>query len=429
MDQKLYENSLNILKNELIVALGCTEPIAIAYVAAKARAVLGEMPVSCTVRCSGNIIKNVMGVTVPNSGGQRGIDAAAILGILGGDAGRELAVLQTVTEEHIAKSRELVASGFCKCTLAEGVENLYIDVVVTAADGQTAEVEACKYHNNITLIKKNADVLQSASGCGAEASDAPVVDKSLLTVRNILEFADAVRIEDVKEVLDRQISYNCAISQEGLAGNYGVQAGRVLLERVANHAPGTMLRASAAAAAGSDARMSGCALPVVINSGSGNQGITVCLPVVEYARSYDVPQERLYRGLVAANLLSVHQKKYIGSLSAYCGAVSAATAAAAGIAYMMGEPYQVICDTITNTIATIGGMVCDGAKSSCATKIFMAVQCALSSMELARVGNAFQPGEGIVKDDVENTIASVGRMGRVGMHGTDVEILNIMLDN
>ena len=429
MDQKLYENSLNILKNELIVALGCTEPIAIAYVAAKARAVLGEMPVSCTVRCSGNIIKNVMGVTVPNSGGQRGIDAAAILGILGGDAGRELAVLQTVTEEHIAKSRELVASGFCKCTLAEGVENLYIDVVVTAADGQTAEVEACKYHNNITLIKKNDDVLQSASGCGAEASDAPVVDKSLLTVRNILEFADAVRIEDVQEVLDRQISYNCAISQEGLAGNYGVQAGRVLLERVANHAPGTMLRASAAAAAGSDARMSGCALPVVINSGSGNQGITVCLPVVEYARSYDVPQERLYRGLVAANLLSVHQKKYIGSLSAYCGAVSAATAAAAGIAYMMGEPYKVICDTITNTIATIGGMVCDGAKSSCATKIFMAVQCALSSMELARVGNAFQPGEGIVKDDVENTIASVGRMGRVGMHGTDVEILNIMLDN
>ena len=430
MDQKLYNNSLSILKNELIVALGCTEPIAIAYVAAKAREVLGQPPVSCLVRCSGNIIKNVKGVTVPNSGGQRGIEAAAILGIVGGDASRELAVLETVTEKDIERSRQMVTEGFCRCELAEDVENLYIRVIVTSADGQTAEVEACKYHNNITLIKKNDQILSSAANQqhGMETGEiAP--DKGLLTVENILEFADQVEMQDVEQVIGRQLEHNCAISCEGLKGQYGVQAGRTLLQRVGGDQPDLILKASASAAAGSDARMSGCALPVVINSGSGNQGITVCMPVVEYARFYNVPRERMYRALVAANLLAVHQKKYIGSLSAYCGAVSAACGAAAGIAYMMGESHTVICDTITNTIATIGGMVCDGAKSSCATKIFMAVQCALSALELARAGNVFQPGEGIVKDDVEKTIASVGRMGRVGMHGTDVEILNIMLDH
>lgn len=426
MEEALYQNHLAILKKELTVALGCTEPIAIAFVAAKARRVLETEPVSCVVRCSGNIIKNVMGVTVPNSGGQRGIDVAATLGIVGGDPDLELAVLEPVTQAHIDQVKVLLDQGFCRCELVEGVENLYIQVLLTDAQGNTAQVEAREYHSNITQIVKNGRTLRSNGGNRASVqSDGG--EKSLLTVKNILEFADCVRMEDVKEVIDRQISYNTAISREGLSGHYGVEAGQVLMSHGGQD--DLRIRARAAAAAGSDARMSGCPLPVVINSGSGNQGITITLPVVEYAKHHHVSEEGLRRALVAANLLSVHQKKYIGSLSAYCGAVSAACSAAAGIAYMLGEPFEVICDTITNTIATIGGMVCDGAKSSCATKIATAVDCALNALELAREKHVFQPGEGLVKQDVETTIRSVGRMGCVGMRSTDVEILNIMLEH
>lgn len=425
MEPILYNNSLTILKKELVVALGCTEPIAVAFVAAKAREVLGEEPVSCVVRCSGNIVKNVKGVTVPNSGNGRGIDTAAILGIVGGDASKELAVLETVTQADIARMQKLRASGFCRCKLAEGVENLYINVSLHGADGASAEVEARQYHSNLTLIKKNGTTLLSKDeniGTSYEQEG----DKSLLTVKNILEFADCVRIEDVQEIIDRQITYNCAISKEGLKGGYGVEAGRTLLERQGD--TDVRIRAQAAAAAGSDARMNGCPLPVVINSGSGNQGLTLTLPIVEYAKAYHISNDKLRRALVAANLISVHQKKYIGSLSAYCGATSAACAAAAGIAYMFGESYEVICDTIINTIATVGGMICDGAKSSCATKITTAVSCALNSLDLAKEHHVFQPGEGLVKEDAEYTIQCIGRMGRVGMHSTDVEILNIMLN-
>lgn len=427
MEPILYQNSLAILKKELMVAMGCTEPIAIAYVAAKARDVLGSEPVSCVVRCSGNIIKNVKGVTVPNSGGRRGIAIAALLGIVGGDASRELAVLETVTPAQTARAQALLEQDFCRCELVGGVENLYISVLVTGGQNQSAEVEARGYHSNITLIKKNGEVVMAQKDDAATAISAlNHADKFLLTVDNILEFGNCVRLKDIEGVISQQIVCNTAISKEGLSGNYGVQAGRVLI----SHGGGEYvhIRARAAAAAGSDARMSGCALPVVINSGSGNQGITVCMPVVEYAKAYAISKETLYRALVVANLISIHQKKYIGSLSAYCGAVSAACGAAVGIAYMMGESYDVICGTITNTIGTIGGMVCDGAKSSCATKISAAVDCALSSMELAKEGHTFQPGEGMVKEDIEATIASVGRMGREGMRGTDVEILNIMLD-
>ena len=260
----------------------------------------------------------------------------------------------------------------------------------------------------------------------------------LLNVENILEFADAVRMEDVEELIGRQIAYNTAISDEGLKGKYGVETGRILMEN-AQRASGlnrVRLQARAAAAAGSDARMSGCSLPVVINSGSGNQGITVTMPIVTYAREWNAAQDLLYRALVLGNLISVHQKKYIGSLSAYCGATSAATGAACGVAYMMlkqkGEQdriYQILCDTITNSIETLGGMVCDGAKASCAAKIGLAVENALMALELSLEGNVFQPGEGMTMENPEDTIAAVGRMGRVGMKSTDVEILNIMLGN
>ncbi len=437
MDQTLYQNHLEILKEELLVALGCTEPIAIAYAGAKARQLLGEMPERCVVKCSGNIIKNVKGVIVPNSGGMRGMDVAATLGIVGGDPERELAVLETVTPEDIQTTQKLVRQGFCTCELVEGVDNLYI-VVELEGGGHTAEIEIQEHHNNITYMKRDGEVLLNRRPDPNREKKETGADRMLLNVENILEFADAVRMEDVEELIGRQIAYNTAISDEGLKGKYGVETGRILMEN-AQRASGlnrVRLQARAAAAAGSDARMSGCSLPVVINSGSGNQGITVTMPIVTYAREWNAAQDLLYRALVLGNLISVHQKKYIGSLSAYCGATSAATGAACGVAYMMlkqkGEPdriYQILCDTITNSIETLGGMVCDGAKASCAAKIGLAVENALMALELSLEGNVFQPGEGMTMENPEDTIAAVGRMGRVGMKSTDVEILNIMLGN
>ena len=437
MDQTLYQNHLEILKEELLVALGCTEPIAIAYAGAKARQLLGEMPEGCVVKCSGNIIKNVKGVIVPNSGGMRGMDVAATLGIVGGDPERELAVLETVTPEDIQTTQKLVRQGFCTCELVEGVDNLYI-VVELEGGGHTAEIEIQEHHNNITYMKRDGEVLLNRRPDPNREKKETGADRMLLNVENILEFADAVRMEDVEELIGRQIAYNTAISDEGLKGKYGVETGRILMEN-AQRASGlnrVRLQARAAAAAGSDARMSGCSLPVVINSGSGNQGITVTMPIVTYAREWNAAQDLLYRALVLGNLISVHQKKYIGSLSAYCGATSAATGAACGVAYMMlkqkGEQdriYQILCDTITNSIETLGGMVCDGAKASCAAKIGLAVENALMALELSLEGNVFQPGEGMTMENPEDTIAAVGRMGRVGMKSTDVEILNIMLGN
>ena len=418
MEKKLYDNCVEILKEELIAAMGCTEPIAIAFVSALARKTLGSEPVSCEVLCSGNIVKNVMGVVVPNSQGQRGI---AVLGIVGGDSDRELEVLQSVTPEDVEKARKLIAEGFCTCQLAKGVENLFVEVHLKDAEGHTVTAQIKDHHNNVTLLQKDDTVLVSAKQ--DSSANTKKGDRSLLTIKGILEFADEVRMEDVKELLDRQIQMNSAISQEGLKNPYGAEVGRVLLQ----HGNDLRTRARAAAAAGSDARMGGCALPVVINSGSGNQGITVTMPILEYAKEYHIDDEKVRRALVVANLISVHQKKYIGSLSAYCGATSAACASAVGIAYMLGESYEVICSVITNAIATIGGMVCDGAKSSCAAKIAAAVECALLGLEMARGEHVFQPGEGLVKDNVEDTIRSVGRMGRDGMKETDIEILNIML--
>lgn len=437
MDQMLYKNHLQILREELLVALGCTEPIAIAYAGAKARQLLGQLPDQCQVYCSGNMIKNVKGVVVPNSGGLRGMDVAAILGIVGGDPDQELAVLESVTPADIQQTQALLKANFCQCHLVEDVDNLYVRIEVTGG-GHTAQVEIQEHHNNITFMEKDGQVVLNHRPDPAAKEEKSGADRMLLSVKNILEFADEVQISDVQELLQRQIDYNCAISTEGLKGSYGVETGRILMSNSINASGMDQVRmqARAAAAAGSDARMSGCSLPVVINSGSGNQGITITMPIVMYARYWQVDQEMLYRALVVGNLLSVHQKKYIGSLSAYCGATSAATGAACGIAYMLlhrkGEQdrlYKVTCDTITNSIETLGGMVCDGAKASCAAKIGLAVENALMALELSLEGNVFQPGEGMTMENPEDTIAAVGRMGRVGMKSTDVEILNIMLGN
>lgn len=422
MDSALYTNYLNILKHELVPALGCTEPIAIAYAAAKARQVLGCFPDTIEMYCSGNIIKNVKGVTVPNSDGQKGIDVAAVLGVVGGNADKELEVLENVTSEDIQKTRELVEKHICSCSLVDGVANLYITAKVSK-DQHYAEVTIINHHTNITKIVKDGEVLLDLP-TEAEDEDAGI-DKSLLTVKDILDFADTVKIEDIEEIIGRQIRMNSAISQEGLDNNYGAQIGKTLM-----HVWGKSVttRACARAAAGSDARMGGCSMPVVINSGSGNQGMTVSLPVIAYAEEWEVSKEKLYRSLVVSNLIAIHQKYYIGSLSAYCGAVSAACGAGAGITYMYGGSYHQVSLTIINTLGNVGGIVCDGAKPSCAAKIASSVDAALMAFHLSIQNKSFLPGEGIIKGDVEETIKSMGYIGRVGMRATDTEILNIMID-
>ena len=426
MDKKIYDAYVAILKTELVPALGCTEPIAIAFAAAKARDVLGSFPEKMQIEASGNIVKNVQGVTVPNSGGMKGIDVAATLGAVGGDAEIGLEVLSKITEEQIKKTKELVDSGFCKCSLVDGKDNLYIRV--TAKKGEdTVIVIVSEKHTNISYIEKNGKIIIDAQSPAVKSDTGTQADKSLLAVKDIIDFANEVNIEDVRAVIERQIEYNTAISQEGLAREYGARIGRTLEKLYDKN--DVRVRARAAAAAGSDARMSGCPLPVVINSGSGNQGMTVSLPVIEYAKEWNVPHDKLIRALVLANLIALLQKRYIGSLSAFCGAVCAATGAGCGITYLHGGGEDAIARTIANTLGDVGGVVCDGAKPSCAAKIASAVDAAILGFELgSKEGVAFQKGEGLVKGSAEETIRSFGRVGRDGMRSTDTEILQIMLE-
>ena len=426
MDKKVYDAYVAILKTELVPALGCTEPIAIAFAAAKVRDVLGSFPETIRVEASGNIVKNVQGVTVPNSGGLKGIDVAATLGAVGGDAEIGLEVLSKITEEQIKKTKQLVDSGFCTCSLVDGKDNLYIRV--TAKSGEdTAVVVVSEKHTNIAYVEKNGKVLIDVKSTGVKTDAGNEANKSLLSVRDIIRFADEVNIDDVRAVIERQIEYNTAISKEGLAREYGAKVGRTLEKLYDKN--DVRVRARAAAAAGSDARMSGCPLPVVINSGSGNQGMTVSLPVIEYAKEWNVPHDKLIRALVLANLIALLQKRYIGSLSAFCGAVCAATGAGCGITYLHGGDEDAVARTITNTLADVGGIVCDGAKPSCAAKIASAVDAAILGFELgSHEGVAFKSGEGLVKESAEDTIRSFGRMGREGMRSTDTEILHIMLE-
>lgn len=420
--KELYNNYIQILKDELVEALGCTEPIAIAYAAAKAKAILGKQPERMEVGCSGNIVKNVKGVVVPNTGGLIGIGAAAIAGVVGGDADRELQVLESVKTENYKEIKELLDKDYCSVYHLEGVENLYI-VAKVFAGNESAEVYIKDSHTNIIKIVKNGEVTFEKEETEDKVEE-QAGDTSLLNMKDIIEFAETVDLNDVKDVLSNQIKRNTDISEEGLKNDYGVSVGKTLLKYYGDD---IKIRAKAKAAAGSDARMSGCSLPVVINSGSGNQGITVAVPIIEYAKELKVSEEKLLRALVIGNLTSIHQKSLIGKLSAYCGAVSAAAGSGAGITYLHGGNYDDISKTIVNTIANVGGMVCDGAKPSCAAKIASAVDAAILGHQLSAQGNAFKNGEGLVKDGVEATIESFGRLGRKGMEGTDIEIIDIML--
>ena len=421
MDLQIIQQYTEVLHEELVLSLGCTEPASIAYAAALARATLGFMPESIHVACSGNIIKNVKTVIVPNSGNQKGVEAAAILGTLSGNHEKKLEVLEDITEEDINTSRELYKANFCTVELLKDVPDLHI-IITAKGGGHVVLVELAKGHTNVTRLEKDNIPLQTQA---QEIVEESYQDRSFMTVKGILEFAEVCSIETVKEILDRQIDCNTHIAEEGFNGTYGANVGRNLILSRGND---FRTRAKASAAAGSDARMSGCKLPVVINSGSGNQGMTVSLPVIEYAKELHVSQDKLYRALIISNLIAIHQKTRIGKLSAYCGAVSAACGSGAAITWLCDGDYKQISDTITNTLANVSGIVCDGAKPSCAAKIASSVDAAILGHDLAMQSKSFHCGDGIVKSDVETTIDSIGRLARVGMRSTDTEVLQIMLE-
>ena len=419
---KIYGQYLQILREELIPAMGCTEPIAMAYAAAKARQVLGEMPDKIDIVISGNIIKNVKSVVVPNTGGLKGITAAVAAGVTVGDADRQLEVLAGVREEDIHLIREFMDS--CPMTVMKSQSPKLLDIDLRLYKGtDCVRLRIADYHTNIVLIEKNGDVLLRLDDASDDSGE---TDRSVLSVKGIVEFAECVRIDDVRELLERQIAYNTAISQEGLRGEYGASVGKTLLS---TRGSDVRVRARAVAAAGSDARMSGCELPVVIVSGSGNQGMTASLPVIVYAQDMGADRDQLLRALVVSNLVTVHQKTPIGRLSAFCGAVSAGCGAAAGVAWLCEGSVDAVSATITNTLGMISGTVCDGAKPSCATKIASAVEAGLLGFDLYERGKGLCGGDGILKGDVEKTIESVGKLAREGMRETDSEILEIMLDD
>ena len=449
----IYQTYVNILKHELICAMGCTEPVALAYCAAVARSVLGEQPDRIKVEASGNIIKNVKSVVVPNTGGRRGIAAAAAVGVLGGDENARMQVIANVPDE--VKNRLGAYLEQTPIEVAPLDSPCVLDMIVTVSKGEkSAKVRIADEHTNIVYIEKDGKELSAApsaapANASADCSDdasgeasAPgmsrktsldsspenvsenSLDYSLLTVRGIYDFACTCDLGDVCPVIERQIRMNTAISDEGLRSDYGANIGKVLLKGGTD----VRTRAKARAAAGSDARMNGCELPVVICSGSGNQGMTASLPVIEYAKELQADHDTLVRALLISNLTTLHAKAGIGRLSAYCGAVSAGAGAGAGIAYLYGGDEEDIAHTIVNTLAISSGIVCDGAKSSCAAKIATAVETGILGFEMYRNGQQFYDGEGLVVKGVENSIDNFSRLGRVGMRETDREIILMMTE-
>lgn len=420
-DDIRYRTYVRILKDELVPAMGCTEPIALAYAAAKAREVLGKLPKKVLVEASGSIIKNVKSVIVPNTGHLKGIPAAVAAGIVAGDANRKLEVISDVDDLK-------------KCEIADFMNNIKIDVIpldigyvfdliiTLFADDEYVKIRITNQHTNIVLIEKNNEIIfESEIENNAVSGSA---DKDLLTMDGIWDFINSLDVSDVKDILDRQIFYNTSISEEGLLGNYGANIGSVLLDTYGND---IKVRAKAKAAAGSDARMNGCELPVVINSGSGNQGITCSIPVIEYAKELKASKEKLYRALALSNLTSIHQKHGIGTLSAYCGAVSAG--AGAGIAYLTEGSLEAVEHTVVNTLAIVSGIMCDGAKASCAAKIASSVDAAIMGLSMYKDGQAFHGGDGIVMNNIEETIKGISKIGKDGMRETNNEIIKLMVES
>ena len=426
MDATTYQDYVNILHEELVPAMGCTEPIAIAYAAAVARQTLGRPAQRMEVEASGNIIKNVKSVFVPNTGGLRGIPAAAAAGMAAGDPALELEVLSSIGEGEQAAIRQYLADTPIAVKLADSP--FIFDIAIRAWAGEdSALVRIVNYHTNIVRVERNGQVLKEVEA--QAAAEEGLTDKSVLTVEGILEFAREAALADVEDAVGRQVRYNTAIAQEGLRGDYGANIGKVLL---ATYGDDVKIRAKAMAAAGSDARMNGCGLPVVIVSGSGNQGLTASLPVVEYAKELGVDRETMLRAVMVSDLITIHLKAEIGRLSAYCGAVSAGCGSGAGIAWLYGrekEPQALLKDvshTIVNALAVDSGIVCDGAKASCAAKIASAVDAGLLGFYMYQNGQQFRGGDGIISKGVEETIRNIGLLATQGMRETDREILDIM---
>ena len=411
---------LEILKSELVPAMGCTEPISVAYAAALARKILGELPQRVRLSVSANIIKNVKSVVVPNTGGLRGIGAAVAAGIVAGDADAELEVLCGVDEQDKARISEYMNSTSIEIQASGGNCVFEIDIRVEAGQSY-AKVHFAGDHTNVVSIVKDGEIILKKEYSADGEIEKPYRDQ--LSIESIVEYADQVEIADVEPILTRQIEYNTAIAREGLRGRWGAGIGSILLDAYGDSVSN---RAKAMAAAGSDARMSGCELPVIINSGSGNQGMTASLPVIVYAEELGASREQLLRALVVSNLVTIHMKTGIGCLSAYCGATSAGCGAAAGITYLYGGRSHAISHTIVNAVAINSGMICDGAKPSCAAKIASAVEAGLMGMQMQRHGTQFYAGEGIVVKGVENTIKNVNNLAKIGMKETDVEIIRMM---
>ena len=419
-DEK-YQAYIQILKEELVPAMGCTEPIALAYAAAKAREVLGCVPDKVLVEASGSIIKNVKSVIVPNTNHLKGIPAAVTAGIIAGKAEKELEVIAEVTPDEIEQMITFLKE--TPITVEHIDQGITFDIVLTVYKGDSyTKVRIANYHTNIVHIEKDSEVIFDIPVEGE--NEEGLTDRSLLDMKSIWNFINTVDVVDIKEVIGRQIEYNTAIADEGLRGDYGANIGSVLLSAYGDD---VRTRAKARAAAGSDARMNGCELPVIINAGSGNQGMTCSLPVLEYAKELNVTEEKKYRALALSNLTAIHQKTGIGRLSAYCGAVSAGAAAGAGIAYLCGGGYEEVIHTVVNALAIVSGMVCDGAKASCAAKIAASVDAGILGYNMYLNGQQFYAGDGIVTKGVEATIQNIGRLGKEGMRETNEEIIKMMI--
>lgn len=417
-----YGNYLKILQEELVPATGCTEPIAIAYGGAKARELLGVLPESVLVEASGNIIKNVKSVVVPNTNSLKGIEAAAAAGIVAGQSDKILEVISEVTPAQRAEIRAYLADHPIVVKPAEG--NKVFDILITLRAGNNhVKLRISDYHTHIVYIEKNGEVLFQSGEVLSDSARDMLTDRSCLSVEGVLDFASTCNLEDVRALIERQIDYNYAIAEEGMRHSWGANIGSVLKE---HYGVGIYSRARYMAAAGSDARMSGCEMPVIIVSGSGNQGITASVPVVEYAKELNVSRDQMVRAVLLSDLLTIHLKTGIGRLSAYCGAVSAGCSAGAAIAYLHGGGFREIAHTLVNSLAIVSGMICDGAKASCAAKISAAVDAGLVGYSMFRSGQQFRGGDGIVTKGVEETIRNIGRLGRLGMRETDREIIRIM---
>lgn len=419
-DEK-YQAYIQILKEELVPAMGCTEPIALAYAGAKAREILGCVPDKVLVEASGSIIKNVKSVIVPNTNHLKGIPAAVTAGIIAGKAEKELEVIAEVTPDEIEQMITFLKE--TPITVEHIDQGITFDIVLTVYKGDSyTKVRIANYHTNIVHIEKDSEVIFDIPVEGE--NEEGLTDRSLLDMKSIWNFINTVDVVDIKEVIGRQIEYNTAIADEGLRGDYGANIGSVLLSAYGDD---VRTRAKARAAAGSDARMNGCELPVIINAGSGNQGMTCSLPVLEYAKELNVTEEKKYRALALSNLTAIHQKTGIGRLSAYCGAVSAGAAAGAGIAYLCGGGYEEVIHTVVNALAIVSGMVCDGAKASCAAKIAASVDAGILGYNMYLNGQQFYAGDGIVTKGVEATIQNIGRLGKEGMRETNEEIIKMMI--